>query len=111
MFSKHPEVTKKLEQASRLSGEKIWYLPLDELHSEQLKSKVADIANISEPSRLMGASSGAAFLSYFVKEETPWAHIDIAGPSLQSAELEAWNPPSGATGYGVGLLVKLIQNN
>jgi len=110
VFSKHPEVTKKLEQASRLSGEKIWYLPLDELHSEQLKSKVADIANISEPSRLMGASSGAAFLSYFVNEATPWAHLDIAGPSLQSAELEAWNPPSGATGYGVGLLVTLIKN-
>lgn len=111
VFSRHPEVTKKLEQASRLSGEKIWYLPLDELHSEQLKSKVADIANISEPSRLMGASSGAAFLSYFVNEETPWAHLDIAGPSCQSVELEAWNPPSGATGYGVSLLVWLVQES
>ncbi|OGB74546.1 hypothetical protein A2V68_03000 [candidate division Kazan bacterium RBG_13_50_9] len=110
VFSRHPEITKRLEQASKISGDKIWYLPLDELHSEQLKSKVADIANISEPSRLMGASSGAAFLSFFVKEETPWAHLDIAGPAHQSVEIEAWNPPSGATGYGVALLIDLITN-
>jgi leucyl aminopeptidase len=43
-----------------------------------MKSPVADILN-SNPNRKAHPIQGAAFLSYFVKDGIPWAHIDIAG--------------------------------
>ncbi|MFH0905452.1 MAG: leucyl aminopeptidase [bacterium] len=111
LFSNQAELVRKVEQASKLSGDKVWPLPLDEQFKEKMKSKVADLGNLAQGlDRIAGASTGAAFLSYFVGD-TPWVHIDIAGPSSQAKELESWNPPSGATGYGVSLLVSLIRNS
>lgn len=108
IFSNRPEIVKKLEQASRMSGEKVWALPLDDKFRKIIKSQVADLGNIGKLGRYAGASTAAAFLSYFVGD-TPWAHIDIAGPHHQDKELEPWNPPSGATGFGVRLLTELIS--
>ncbi|MFM8697712.1 MAG: hypothetical protein ACKOF7_03410 [Phycisphaerales bacterium] len=45
---------------------------------------------------------GAAFLSYFVDEKTPWAHIDIAGVSNVDSASDLF--VAGPTGWGVRLL-------
>jgi len=110
LFSNNSDLQKKIRTASIDSGEKVWALPLDDTFKDQMKSPVADLANLGNAGRFAGASTGAAFLAHFVGE-TPWAHIDIAGPSFQSKETESWNPPTYATGFGVELLVKLIQQN
>lgn len=112
LFSDDEKLVEKIKTASAVSGDKVWQLPLDEGFKESVKSKVADIANLAKKlDRLAGASTGAAFLSYFVPDKTPWAHLDIAGPSYQTHELEPWNPAaSPATGFGVALLVEIIQN-
>jgi leucyl aminopeptidase len=70
-----------------------------------MRSPVADILN-SNPKRSAHPIQGAAFLSYFVKEEMPWAHIDIAGV----ADLDA-DPVTGhgSTGWGVRLLRTLAE--
>ena len=89
--------------AGRKSGEKIWQLPLDKEYREQIKSEIADIKNVG--GRKAGTITGAYFIREFV-EDTPWAHLDIAGT--------AWNESNkphlsiGPTGICVRTLVNLI---
>lgn len=107
VFSDDKTLVKQLQKAADISGDKIWPMPLDQTFKDKMKGKIGDLNNIGPLDRMAGASTAAAFLSYFVGDRR-WAHIDIAGPSHQTKELEAWNPPSGMTGYGVRLLVELI---
>ncbi len=89
--------------AGKKAGEKIWQLPLDKEYREQIKSEIADIKNIG--GRKAGTITGAYFIREFV-EDTPWAHLDIAGT--------AWNDSNkphlsaGPTGVCVRTLVKLV---
>jgi leucyl aminopeptidase len=89
--------------AGKRTGEKIWQLPLDKEYREQIKSEIADIKNIG--GRKAGTITGAYFIREFV-EDTPWAHLDIAGT--------AWNENGkphlavGPTGVGVRTLVNLV---
>ena len=43
-----------------------------------MKSDFADLSNMSK-SGTAGTATAAAFLSNFVNDKIPWAHIDIAG--------------------------------
>jgi leucyl aminopeptidase len=89
--------------AGKRAGEKIWQLPLDKEYREQIKSDIADIKNIG--GRKAGTITGAYFIREFV-EDTPWAHLDIAGT--------AWNETGkphlavGPTGVGLRTLVNLV---
>ncbi len=89
--------------ASKKSGEKFWQLPLDQEYREQIKSEIADIKNVG--GRKAGTITGAYFIREFV-EDTPWAHLDIAGT--------AWNDSNkpylsvGPTGVCVRTLVNLV---
>jgi leucyl aminopeptidase len=87
-------------------GETAWQLPMFKEYGEQIQSKVADIKNIGQ-GRWGGAMTAAKFLEEFVGD-TPWTHIDIAGPSF----LE--NPKSyidaGASGAFVRTLVELADS-
>jgi len=80
-------------------------MPLFDEHREQMKSPVADLKNVSG-NRDAGACTAAAFLSRFVGD-TPWAHLDIAGTAYTSKT--GPYQPYGATGFGVRLLVQLLQ--
>jgi leucyl aminopeptidase len=101
-------VTKILEYSNK-TGEKIWQLPLFEDYKEQLKSSNADIKNIG--GRAAGAITAAAFLSHFV-DDTPWAHLDIAGTAWnqEGTKEKAYNP-KGATGFGIRTIVKYVASN
>ncbi len=90
--------------AARASGEDVWRLPLVEALKEQLKSDRADMKNTGE--RFGGAISAAHFLHAFAKE-TPWAHLDIAGPS--HALKERGYVAKGGTGFGIRTLVELVR--
>ena len=54
-----------------------------------------------------GAITAACFLARFV-EQTPWAHLDIAGKAWSDAATAI--VPKGGTGYGVRLLNRLIDD-
>ncbi len=91
--------------AAAACGEPVWPLPMFDDFATQIKSKVADIKNICE-GRWGGAITAAKFLEEFV-EETPWTHIDIAGPAfLDSAK--SWID-AGATGALVRTLVEVAR--
>ncbi len=93
-----------LKEASARSSERAWELPLWDEYSECIKSDVADVKNIGN--REAGAITAAAFLKKFVSGY-PWVHLDIAGVAWEEGEKPY--TPKGASGYGVRLLVALLE--
>ncbi|HED54202.1 MAG TPA: leucyl aminopeptidase family protein [Phycisphaerales bacterium] len=96
---------RRIEEAGEATGERVWRLPHDEKYRQMMKSPVADIVN-SAPVREAHPIQGAAFLSYFVEEGIPWAHIDIAGVHEASSARGPFQP--GPTGFGVRLMAELL---
>jgi leucyl aminopeptidase len=93
--------------AANGAGEAAWPMPLPTDLRGQLESGVADLAHKGE--RWGGMLTAGLFLKEFVTEGTPWAHVDIAGPSFNDGS--AWGyTPKGATGYGVGTLLALVED-
>jgi leucyl aminopeptidase len=90
--------------AAGWAGEDAWQLPLVPWVKDTLKSDIADMRNAGE--RFGGAIAAAHFLSDFVGE-TPWVHLDIAGPAFLSKDRGYL--PKGATGVGVRTLGALIR--
>jgi len=105
LFCNNETLAAQVERAAKQAGEPLWRLPLCELLREGLKSDVADLKNTSD-SYYGGAINGALFLREFVKE-TPWAHLDIAGPSRSPHA--SWGMHKGATGFGMRSLVALLK--
>ena len=106
LFSQDDELSQSLSLAAKTSGEKMWPMPMEEKYFEGLKSVVADMKNTGP--RAGGSITAALFLKQFVKE-TPWAHIDVAGPVWSDKE-NGYNNP-GATGYGVRMLVEWVTGS
>ncbi|GJQ29533.1 MAG: putative cytosol aminopeptidase [Phycisphaerae bacterium] len=106
MFCDDDALRARVESAAKATGERVWRLPMHAEYRDMMKSPVADIVN-SNPNRKAHAGQGAAFLSYFVTEKTPWCHLDIAG--VHVAEKNAGMFIEGPTGWGVRLLTHLID--
>ncbi|BAZ19566.1 leucyl aminopeptidase [Kalymmatonema gypsitolerans NIES-4073] len=106
LFSPDDALAKQVEKAAEASGEKFWRLPMEEKYFEGLKSGIADMKNTGP--RPGGSITAALFLKQFVKE-TPWAHLDIAGPVWTEKE-NGYNG-SGATGFGVRTLVNWVLSD
>ena len=93
--------------AAESADEAFWHLPITEDLRESLTSDVADLRSTGK-SRWGGALTAAAFLQHFVGE-TPWAHLDIAGPAFN--EDAPWGcTPKGGTGVAVRTLIALASN-
>ena len=107
LFSNDNKLSTQLHDAGNKVGEKVWRLPLNKNYDKLMDSKNADMQNINY---VGGASSitAAQFLQRFILNNTPWAHLDIAGMAF-SKYGGALNS-SGATGYGVRLLNKLVED-
>lgn len=104
VFSNSDELTAKLIQASVLSGENMWRLPLgNEEYKDLNKSSVADIANCGTQ---CGAIAAARFLLSFV-EKKPWIHLDIAGSSESSSDQEIY--AEGGTGVAAMTLYEFVK--
>ncbi|MFS0780337.1 leucyl aminopeptidase [Bacillus sp. 1P06AnD] len=94
----------KVKQASELTGEPMWQLPITEKDQKRVRnSLMADLNN--SPGREGHAIMGAAFVGEFA-EETPWVHLDIAGTSVTKKPNEQQTP--GATGVMVKTLAQLV---
>ncbi len=87
-------------------GEKMWQLPLDDELRAEIKSNIADIKNVG--SRWGGAITAGLFLENFVSE-TPWTHIDLAGPAYLERSNNVY--PQGGTGFAVRTLVNYLTDN
>ncbi len=96
----------EVRAAAKDSGDEVWPLPLPKAYEKFIKSKVADVANISRV-RWGGALTAGLFLQKFVEEKTPWVHLDIAGPALRDEDGADANAAEGS-GVGVRTLVNLL---
>ena len=106
LFSFDDALTGELLDSAAREGELFWRLPLAEFHRQHLPSNFADLNNIASPSHSAGASSAAAFLSYFVEGyQHGWLHIDCSATYRKGA-VEQWS--AGATGLGVRTLANLL---
>ena len=81
-------------------------MPLAEAYDELLKSDIADMKNVG--GRPAGSITAAQFLKRFVKDDTPWIHLDIAG--MADIKKDNGLAPKGATGWGVLALNRLIAD-
>ena len=99
------EMLTQVEIAAGLTDERVWQLPLDYRYRPWLDSEIADIKNIG--GEYGGAITAALFLAEWVGD-TPWVHLDIAGP-MRSEVDDAWRT-KGATGFGARLLAEFARN-
>jgi leucyl aminopeptidase len=106
LFSNNDKLSEKLIKAGEIENEKLWRFPLHKNYDKLMDSKIADIQNINY-SGGAGSITAAQFLQRFLKNSTPWAHLDIAGMAWTKKDLET--TPTGATGYGVKLLNKFVE--
>ncbi len=108
LFSNDDKLSKQLFDAGEKVEEKVWRLPLHENYNKLMNSKNADMQNINYVGGA-GSTTAAQFLQRFIINKTPWAHLDIAGMAF-SKYAGSLNS-GGATGYGVRLLNKFVEDN
>ncbi|PIR38142.1 MAG: leucyl aminopeptidase [Alphaproteobacteria bacterium CG11_big_fil_rev_8_21_14_0_20_39_49] len=108
LFSNDDKLSKKLFKAGEKTDEKLWRFPLGSAYDKMLDSPIADMQNISA-GRGAGSITAAQFLQRFIENDTPWAHLDIAGVAWTKKAKGVC--PKGATGFGVRLLDKFVNDN
>ncbi|MDP3685423.1 MAG: leucyl aminopeptidase [bacterium] len=106
LLSNDDETAQHLLTAAEAAGEYVWRLPLIPEYRANLKSSVADMKNITGK-RYGGAITAALFLKEFVGD-TPWAHLDIAGPSYAEKQTHP-AIPVGGTGVGVRTILRYLE--
>ena len=99
-------LSKRFLSCAESTGELFWPMPLPEDLRASLDSPVADIANIGE--RMGGMLVAGLFLKDFVAPETPWLHLDIAGPAYNEKYPHGYTPVGG-TGVALRTLVALAE--
>ena len=103
--------TKKLEDSLRAAGEetgeRLWPLPLIDVHKDAMKGTYGDLKNTSGGDLGAGSSAGAAFLAPFAGT-TEWAHLDIAGTAWGGANRDYVGGALGS-GFGTRLLVRWLE--
>jgi leucyl aminopeptidase len=106
VFSNDDDLCKAFLKAADAEGEGAWRMPMGAAYDAMLKSRVADMSNSC--GRPAGSITAAQFLRRFVKDQTPWIHLDIAGVALPPKETTL--APKGATGWGVMTLDRLVRD-
>ncbi len=108
LFSNDDKLSKQIFEAGKKVDEKVWRLPLHKNYDKLMNSKNADMQNINY-SGGAGSITAAQFLQRFIINKTPWAHLDIAGMAF--SKMAGNLNPGGATGFGVRLLNKFVEEN
>jgi len=90
------EFRDRVATISQRVGENGWPMPLPDELKEDLKSTVADLANVSSQ-RFAGMLVAGVYLREFVADGVSWAHIDVAGPAYNTGSPWGYTP-KGATG-------------
>ena len=106
VFSNDDALCNGVIRSAENVGEGAWRMPLGAAYAKQLKSRIADTNNVG--GRPAGSITAAEFLRRFVKDDTPWCHIDIAG--VASVKADTTFAPVGATGWGVRALDRLVKD-
>ena len=105
-FSNNDELSANLLAAATAEDEGLWRMPLPAAYEKQIDSMIADMKNTG--GRPGGSITAALFLQRYVNG-VPWAHLDIASTAWKKPSSVA-TIPEGATGYGVRLLNRMVQD-
>ena len=106
MFSNDDMLADDLLKAGKNVGDKLWRMPLGPEYDKLIDGPISDMKNIGP--REAGSITAAQFLKRFIENDTPWAHLDIAGMVWSDKPGRTWG--KGATGYGVRLLDRFVRN-
>ena len=106
MFSNNEDLKNLLIKTGDKTNQRLWNLPLWNIWKDDFKSDVADFKNISMKP-IGDCIVAAKFLEEFIEGHKNWAHLDIAGVAFGNV---GYAKDKAATGYGVQLLVDLIEN-
>ncbi|GHV57254.1 putative cytosol aminopeptidase [Synergistales bacterium] len=105
LFSNNDKYAEQFLGASKRSGERFWRLPIDdEFLRDKIKSKIAAVVNSG--GRYGGAITAAMFLEHFVKEGTPWMHLDIAPVDILSEPRSYYT--FGATAFSLRTILSWL---
>jgi leucyl aminopeptidase len=105
LFGNDDDLVGQVKAASDRAGEPTWHLPLPHAYRELIDSEVADMKNIGKAGE-GGAIAAALLLEEFVGD-TPWVHLDIAGPARSEEDKDHLR--KGATGFSVRTLLELVS--
>jgi leucyl aminopeptidase len=105
LFSNNDELAERLSKVGLATGERVWRMPLGPEYDKQIDSQFADMKNTGN--RHGGSITAAQFLQRFV-DDTPWAHLDIAGTAMGAPKSDI--NQSWSSGYGVRLLERLVAD-
>jgi leucyl aminopeptidase len=108
MFSNDDRLAEQLLAAGKQVDEPLWRMPLGPAYDKQINCDIADMKNIGG-NRAGGSITAAQFLQRFVKDGTPWAHLDIAGVAWSTKDKPT--VPKGGTGFGVRLLDRMVAEH
>jgi leucyl aminopeptidase len=104
VLTNRQDLVPKLVEAGRTSGERVWNFPFDSDYDSDLESKVADVLQCSVDGK-GDHILATRFLSRFVPEDIPWAHVDLSA-ATRNGGLAHVN--TDVTGFGVRFALELI---
>jgi len=104
VFSNRPALAERLFEAGRASGERVWNFPFEADYDAELESKVADIVQCAVDGK-GDHILATRFLSRFVPEETPWAHVDLSSATRNGGLAHV---ATDVTGFGVRFTLELL---
>jgi leucyl aminopeptidase len=106
LFSNDDTLAADLTAAGESTGDRLWRFPMGPAYDKMIDSPIADMKNVG--SRFGGSITAAQFLKRFIENDTPWAHLDIAGTVWADKPGATWD--KGATGFGVRLLDRFVRD-
>lgn len=107
LFANDDALAAQLTQAGEAVGEEMWRMPIHPSYAKDLASPIADLRN---GGGRPGAGTAAYFIREWIENDTPWAHLDIAGMAWRESDGTPTSP-RGATAYGVRLLDQLVRDH
>jgi leucyl aminopeptidase len=107
LLSDNDELSERVQQAAKMAGDPVWRLPFTPDFKEAVKSPIADIQNVGNPSIAAGTITAAWFLRHFT-DDVPWVHLDIASSAFNVPGISYYG--KGATGSSVRLLIDVARN-
>ncbi len=107
VMSNDDDLRDDIVRSAAVVGEQFWPMPLPAELRSSLDSPIADIANIGD--KMGGMLTAGLFLQDFISPDTPWAHLDIAGPAFNASAPHDYTP-KGGTGVAVRTLVQVVRD-
>lgn len=106
LMTQDESMKNRMLAAGRISGDRLWPLPLHDDYRRAIRCDVADLCNIGSDRYKAGAITAGFFLKHFAGDLS-YVHLDIAGTAFNVPDIAYYRP--GATGFGVRLLVDLLS--